>query len=121
MHYLNILIGFLIIAAALAIGEGLKIFWTLPTPAPVIGIVILVAVQYILPDRIRTGLYSVADFLLRHMVLFFIPALMLLLEQGALLKEYGLIIFALIIFSTMISLPLMALLFMHLNKQEKKQ
>lgn len=111
--------GFLVIAAALAIGEIIKGVFVLPTPAPVIGIVILVAVQYILPAPIKDGLHNVADFLLRHMGLFFIPALMVLLEQGALLKQYGLIIVVVIISGIAISLPLMARLFVILQKDKE--
>ncbi len=112
--------GLFIIAAALAAGEIIKSLAALPTPAPVLGILILVGVQFILPDFLRQGLHRVADFLLRHMALFFIPALMVLLEQGALLKEYGLAILVIIICGTAITLPLMAYLFMRLAPQNKE-
>lgn len=118
--------GLSTLIACLLAAAWLKTISGFPAPAPVIGILLLVLVLVGLKftlklagrDFVPTGLHKVATFLLRHMALFFIPVLVLLLDQTALLHQYGLILLLIIVPGTALALPLTALLFLRLMKKQ---
>ena len=103
----------LLLAAILAVAEAVKNAAGLMIPAPVLAIVILVVGLFML-GRVPLGLRLVADFLLRHMALFFIPALVAMVALSDVLAQTLWPLLAIIVVSTIIPLWLTAWVFARL-------
>ena len=75
----------------------------LPIPASVLGIVILFILLClgIIKEAYVEGM---ADFLLKHLVFFFIPIVVGLVEWGGVVQEYGLTFVFAIVVSSLVSL-----------------
>jgi holin-like protein len=77
-----------VLLAIYLLGCQLAAWWSLPIPGGVIGLFLLLltfAFGWIKPASLQMG----AGLLLAEMLLFFIPALMSLLDYGALLRNDG--------------------------------
>ena len=71
-----------------SLGKVLAAWWALPVPGGVIGLALLLllfACRLVQPGWLRAG----AGLLLAEMLLFFIPAVMSLLDYGPLLRAQG--------------------------------
>jgi holin-like protein len=110
---MHIVGGGLLLAAILAAAEAVKNAAGLMIPAPVLAIVILVVGLFML-RRVPSGLRLVADFLLRHMALFFIPALVAMVALSDVLAQTLWPLLAIIVVSTIIPLWLTAWVFARL-------
>jgi len=110
---MHIVGGVLLLAAILAAAEAVKNAAGLMIPAPVLAIVILVVGLFML-RRVPSGLRLVADFLLRHMALFFIPALVAMVALSDVLAQTLWPLPAIIVVSTIIPLWLTAWVFARL-------
>ncbi len=110
---MHIVGGVLLLAAILAAAEAVKNAAGLMIPAPVLAIVILVFGLFML-RRVPSGLRLVADFLLRHMALFFIPALVAMVALSDVLAQTLWPLLAIIVVSTIIPLWLTAWVFARL-------
>jgi holin-like protein len=110
---MHIVGGVLLLAAILAAAEAVKNAAGLMIPAPVLAIVILVVGLFML-RRVPSGLRLVADFLLRHMALFFIPALVAMVALSDVLAQTLWPLLAIIVVSTIIPLWLTAWVFARL-------
>lgn len=110
---MNILGGLLLLAAVLVVSEAIKMAAGLIVPAPVLAIVLLVVLLFVL-RRVPSGLRVVADFLLRHMALFFIPALVSMVSLSDLLAQTFWPLLAIIVVSTLVPLWVTALVFARL-------
>lgn len=76
-------------------------FSGLPVPGNVLGVVVLfalLALGVVKLDQVEDG----ADFLLRHMILFFVPFVVSLVEWGPVLAEYGLVMAVALVLSALI-------------------
>ena len=107
---MNIIGGLMLLAAVLMVSEAVKITAGLIVPAPVLAIVLLVVLLFVL-RRVPTGLRVVTDFLLRHMALFFIPALVAMVSLSDLLAQTLWPLLAIIVVSTLVPLGITALVF----------
>ena len=110
---MHIVGGVLLLAAILAAAEAVKNAAGLMIPAPVLAIVIVVFGLFML-RRVPSGLRLVADFLLRHMALFFIPALVAMVALSDVLAQTLWPLLAIIVVSTIIPLWLTAWVFARL-------
>ena len=102
--------GILLLAAILALSEWLKISASLAVPAPVLAIVLLVIIL-LKRGAVPTGLRRVSAVLLRHMALFFIPALVAMVGLLDVLQENIWPLLLIIIVSTVVPIWLTALIF----------
>lgn len=90
-----------ILLAFYAVGRQLVLWLHLSVPAGVVGLVLLLTVfafGWLSPDQLQRG----AALLMGEMLLFFIPAVMSLLDQGALIKNQGWKIILIIVLSTVL-------------------
>ncbi len=110
---MQLVAGILLLAAILALSEWLKISASLAVPAPVLAIVLLVIIL-LKRGAVPTGLRRVSAVLLRHMALFFIPALVAMVGLLDVLQENIWPLLLIIIVSTVVPLWLTALIFDHL-------
>lgn len=81
----------------------------LPIPANVLGIVILFALLcfgIIKLEQVR----EVAEFLLRHLIFFFIPISVGLMDWGSVFREHGWVLLVAILLSSVVSLYSVGLL-----------
>ena len=107
---MQLVAGILLLAAILALSEWLKISAGWAVPAPVLAIVLLVIIL-LMRGAVPTGLRRVSAVLLRHMALFFIPALVAMVGHLDVLQDNigpRLLIF---IVSTVVPLWLTAFIF----------
>jgi len=72
----------------------------LPIPANVLGVVILFSLLCLGVIKLE-HVEGMADFLLRHLVFFFIPIIAGLMEWGGMFKEYGLTLALAIVVSSL--------------------
>lgn len=89
-------------------GKALAVWWALPLPGGVIGLALLLllfACRLVQPGWLRAG----AGLLLAEMLLFFIPAVMALLDYGPLLRAQGARILLVIVCSTLLVMAATAL------------
>ena len=92
-------------------GEALTRLTSLPVPGPVGGLALLVAACLIAP-RLYSEVEAVADLLLRHLSLLFVPAGVGILQHLGLLRQELWPIIAVLIGSTLVTLAATALTFM---------
>ena len=102
--------GLMVLAGVFLVGEVVKNAAGLMIPAPVLAIVFLVAVLAVL-GKVPEGLRRVASFLLRHMALFFIPALVAMVALSEVLRDNIWPLLVIIIVSTLVPLWLTAFVF----------
>lgn len=90
-----------ILLAFYAVGRQLVLWFNLSIPPGVVGLALLLAVfafGWLSPEQLQRG----AALLMGEMLLFFIPAVMSLLDQGTLIKNQGWKIILIIIISTVL-------------------
>jgi holin-like protein len=107
---MQILCGFMVLVGVFLVGEGVKNAAGLMIPAPVLAIVFLVAGLAVL-GKVPEGLRRLASFLLRHMALFFIPALVAMIALSEVLRVNIWPLLAIIVVSTVVPLWLTAFVF----------
>lgn len=103
---MNILQGLAVLLALQSLGELLAKGLALPFPGPVVGMVLLVLALYVPLVREKVG--TVADFLLAHLSLLFIPVGVGVMTHLGLISQYGLRIGAVIVLSTWVGLVVTA-------------
>lgn len=106
--------GVVIFSACLILAACLRAVIPLPVPTPLWGMAILFLVCW-MQGRVPASLRSVGEFLLRHMPLFFIPAIIGVLVHEALIWADGGVLFLALMVSTAIGLVVTAGLFMWLR------
>lgn len=90
-------------------GEVLARWMATPVPGPVIGMLLLL-LTLLAMDRCPDDLARVADSLLQHLGLLFVPAAVGVLVYGAQLRVHGLKLLALLVVSTLITIGITALI-----------
>ena len=100
--------GFAIIFACLLIGEGISELFHLPIPGNVIGMMVLTASLMLGAVRLEQ-VKAVADGLLKHLALLFVPPGVGLLLYGDALKEAWLPLGVSLILSTIVVLGVVGL------------
>ena len=97
-----------------SIGEVLSRALHLPLPGPVVGmLLLLVALRFPL---VSNSVQAVAEFLLQHLLLLFVPVGVGVMTHVAILSQYGVRIAIVIVLSTWISLAVSALVLRALMK-----
>lgn len=104
---MNALGGLAILLALQTCGELLARVFALPFPGPVIGLLLLLAALQWPFVQIRVG--AVADFLLAHLSLLFVPVGVGVMTHLGLLEQYGWRLAVVIVLSTWIGLAATAL------------
>jgi holin-like protein len=99
----------MLLACQLA-GEVLAQALHLPVPGPVLGMVILAAFL-IRRGRLHAPLEQAADFLLRHLSLFFVPAAVGIIANGARIAREWLPLSVALVGSTALAIAVAALVF----------
>ena len=89
----------------------------LPVPANVLGVVILFILLCLGVIKLEQ-VEGMADFLLKHLVFFFIPIVAGLMEWGGMFKEYGLTLALAIVVSSLASLFVCAWIILALRREE---
>jgi len=102
--------GVLALVIAQLMGTALMQGLGLPIPGAVAGLLILLAVMAV-TGGVPEGLGRVADFLLRHLNLFFVPAGVGLMAHLALLASDGSALMVAIVVSTLAGLVVAGLVF----------
>lgn len=102
------------------------IYWTchwfviltgLPVPANVLGIVVLFSLLFF--DVIKEEHISeAAGFLLKHLVFFFVPVAVGLMEWGGVFYDYGFVLLAAIVVSSLLPLAVVGFLSQFLQKRQ---
>ena len=87
------------------IGKWLTEALDLPVPANVVGVVLLFALLCLGVVKLE-HVAETADFLLRHLVFFFIPIAVGLMDWGGVFYQYGFVLLAAVVVSS--ALPLFA-------------
>lgn len=96
----SILLQIAVLGAFWALGEGVVRLTHLPLPGGVVGMVVVLALLssgHIRPTAVRRG----AMWLIAEMLLFFVPAVMAILDHGELVGLVGLKIIAVILAGTL--------------------
>jgi putative effector of murein hydrolase LrgA (UPF0299 family) len=102
--------GFVLLLACQLAGEALSRSLALPVPGPVLGLVLLLAGLRAVP-RLEARAAPVADGLLRHLALLFVPAGVGVVQHAGLLAEHGAALMAVLVGSTAVTLVVTALVF----------
>lgn len=102
--------AFVVIVCFQFAGEALSRLGGLPVPGPVVGLALLVASALALPG-LRREVEEVADTLLRHLSLLFVPAGVGALQHLDLLRREWLPLLAVVVVSTALTLAVSALAF----------
>lgn len=102
-----------------SMGEVMARGLHLPLPGPVVGMLLLLAALRfpLVSDSVR----PVADFLLQHLSLLFVPVGVGVMTHVAVLSQYGLRIAVVIVLSTWISLAVSALVLRALMKNHPSE
>lgn len=88
----------------------------LPIPGNVVGVMLLFALLCLGVIKLK-HVELAADFLLRHLVFFFVPVAVGLMEWGQVFYDYGLTLFAAIVISAVLPLLTVGGLTQLLNKR----
>jgi holin-like protein len=110
--------GFSIIFTCLLVGEAIATFLHVPSPGNVIGMVLLtasLAIGLVRLDDVK----PVADILLKHLALLFVPPGVGILLYGNLLKQEWLSISLAVTLSTILVLAIVGLLQQRLEKHHE--
>lgn len=106
----DLAIAFAALAACQIAGGLISQHLRLPVPGTVIGLLIMLAALSLL-RRVPSALREVADFLLKHLNLFYIPAAIGIMAHVALVRQDILPILAALFGSTFLSLIIGVLVF----------
>lgn len=87
-----------------------------PLPGNVLGVVVLFTLLCLGVVRLK-HVERTADFLLRHLVFFFVPIAVGLMEWGEVFRNYGMVLFVAILISSL--LPLLSVGFLTLLLHRK--
>lgn len=109
-HVIGWLLAFAVLAACQIMGNAVAFYLHLPVPGTVIGILMMLAGLVYL-GRVPGPLRVVAEYLLRHLNLFYIPAAIGIMAHVALVRQDLLPIIAALFGSTFLSLIIGALVF----------
>ncbi len=113
---MNALRGLAILLLLQAAGESLSRTLALPVPGPVVGLVLLlVALQW---SWLREPVAAVAEFLLAHLSLLFVPVGVGAVTHLDLVSQHGVRLLVVIIVSTWFGLAVTALLLRRLWRDE---
>jgi len=99
------------------LGGYLASLANLPIPGNVLGVVILFSLLCLGVVKIEQ-VEGMADFLLKHLVFFFIPIVAGLMEWGGMFREHGLTLALAIVVSSLASLFVCAWLTLALRRKE---
>ncbi|MDR6231756.1 holin-like protein [Pseudomonas sp. SORGH_AS199] len=102
-RYLRLALELCGLGALWAVGTWLATSFALPVPGGVVGLamlLVLLAARIVEPDWLQGGV----RLLLGEMLLFFIPALLSLLDYGPLLRQEGVRILLAILLSTVLTM-----------------
>ena len=108
--------AFVVIVCFQFAGEALSRFAGLPVPGPVVGLALLVLAALAWP-ALQREVEEVADLLLRHLSLLFVPAGVGVLQYLDLLRREWLPLLAVIVISTALTLAVSALAFAAMAKR----
>jgi putative effector of murein hydrolase LrgA (UPF0299 family) len=107
--------GFALLLACQVAGEALSRSLSLPVPGPVLGLVLLLCALRISArlgrPALEAGAGPVADGLLRHLALLFVPAGVGVVQHGGLIAEHGPALLVALAGSTVVTLAVTALVF----------
>lgn len=104
---MQMLQGLAILLTLQSLGEALSRLLHLPYPGPVIGMVLLLGALYW--PAVQTRVRSVADFLLAHLSLLFVPVGVGVISQLDVLAQYGARLAVVLVLSTWIGMAVSAL------------
>jgi len=104
---MQMLQGLAILLTLQSLGEALSRLLHLPYPGPVVGMVLLVGALYW--PAVQTRVRSVADFLLSHLSLLFVPVGVGVISQLDVLAQYGVRLAVVLVLSTWIGMAVSAL------------
>jgi holin-like protein len=108
--------GFAWLLVLQSAGEALARLLSLPFPGPVVGMVLLlVALRWSL---VRDSVAAVAEFLLTHLSLLFVPVGVGVMTHLGLLSQYGLRLAVVIVLSTWVGLGVTALVLRALVRRD---
>jgi holin-like protein len=108
--------AFVVIVCFQFAGEALSRLAGLPVPGPVVGLALLVSAAVAWPALGRE-VEEVADLLLRHLSLLFVPAGVGVLQYTDMLRREWLPLLAVVVISTAITLAVSALTFAAMAKR----
>jgi holin-like protein len=111
-----VLRAFVVIVCFQFAGEALSRFAGLPVPGPVVGLALLILAALAWP-ALQREVEEVADLLLRHLSLLFVPAGVGVLQYLDLLRREWLPLLAVIVISTALTLAVSALAFTAMAKR----
>ena len=111
---MQMLQGLAILLTLQSLGEALSRLLHLPYPGPVIGMVLLLIALHWPAVQVRVR--SVADFLLAHLSLLFVPVGVGVITQLDVLAHYGLRLAVVLVLSTWIGMAVSALVLRWLMK-----
>lgn len=100
------------------VGNKVVLLTGLPVPGNVVGVVLLYALLNLGLVRLEY-VQEAADFLLRHLVFFFIPVAVDLMNWGGLFYQYGLVLALAIIVSTILTFLGTGYIAQWLQREEK--
>ena len=113
---MNALRGLALLLLLQAAGEAITHALGLPFPGPVIGLVLLLAALRV--EALRTPVQAVAELLLEHLSLLFVPVGVGVVTHLALLSHYGVQLLVVIAVSTWIGMAVTALVMRALLRPE---
>ena len=99
-----------------SLGELLSRYLSLPFPGPVIGLVLLVLA--LRASVVRNSVSAVADFLLAHLSLLFVPVGVGVMTHVGLFGQYGFRLALVIVLSTWVGLGVSALVLQALMRRK---
>ena len=108
--------AFVVIVCFQFAGEALSRFAGLPVPGPVVGLALLVLAALAWP-ALQREVEEVADLLLRHLSLLFVPAGVGVLQYLDLLRSEWLTLLAVVVLSTALTLAVSALAFAAMTRR----
>jgi holin-like protein len=111
-----VLRAFVVVVCFQFAGEALSRLIGLPVPGPVVGLALLVLAALALPG-LQREVEEVADLLLRHLSLIFVPAGVGVLQYLDLLRREWLPLLAVVVISTALTLAVSALAFTAMTKR----
>jgi holin-like protein len=114
---MNILQGFAVLLALQSLGEALSRLLKLPFPGPVVGMILLLIALRMPWVRDKVG--GVAEFLLAHLSLLFVPVGVGVMAHLGLLTQFGLRIAVVIVLSTWVGLVVTALVLRALMRRSQ--
>ncbi|WP_417360578.1 CidA/LrgA family protein [Galbibacter sp.] len=106
----------LLIFLFLLIGESLQFFFKLPMAGNIIGMLLIFLALCLKVLKLK-DVKPASDFLIKYLVVFFIPYGVGLMVYADILSEYWLPISVAVIFSTLLCLYITGLLFQTLHKK----